>query len=78
MDLKTDGYFGVSLKQAYQFLKGKKSKTVVVTIIDSGIDTTQKDLEPILWVNPGEIPANGKDDEHDGFVDDVHGWDFLG
>jgi subtilisin family serine protease len=78
MDLKTDGYFGVSLKQAYQFLKGKKSKTVVVTIIDSGIDTTQKDLEPILWVNPGEIPANGIDDEHDGFVDDVHGWDFLG
>ena len=78
MDLKTDGYFGVSLNQAYEFLKGKKSKTVVVTTIDSGIDTTQKDLAPILWVNPKEIPANGKDDDHDGFVDDVHGWDFLG
>jgi subtilisin family serine protease len=78
MDLKTDGYFGVSLKQAYTFLKGKKSKTVVVTTIDSGIDTTQKDLEPVLWVNLKEIPANGKDDDHDGFVDDVHGWDFLG
>jgi subtilisin family serine protease len=78
MDLKTDGYFGVSLNQAYEFLKGKKSKTVVVTTIDSGIDTAQKDLAPILWVNPKEIPANGKDDDHDGFVDDVHGWDFLG
>jgi len=78
MDLKTDGYFGVSLNQAYEFLKGKKSRTVVVTTIDSGIDTAQKDLAPILWVNPKEIPANGKDDDHDGFVDDVHGWDFLG
>jgi len=78
MDLKTDGYFGVSLTQAYLFLKGKKSKTVVVTTIDSGIDTAQKDLQSILWVNPKEIPANGKDDEGDGYVDDVHGWDFLG
>lgn len=78
MDLKTNGYYGVSLTPAYQFLKGKKSKTVVVTTVDSGIDTTQKDLESILWVNPGEIPANGKDDDHDGYVDDVHGWDFLG
>jgi cell wall-associated protease len=78
MDLKTDGFYGVSLKQAYQFLKGKKSKTVVVTTIDSGIDTTQKDLQSILWVNPKEIPANGKDDDNDGFIDDVHGWDFLG
>ena len=78
MDLKTDGYFGVSLNQAYLFLKGKKSKTVVVTTIDSGIDTAQKDLQSVLWVNPKEIPANGKDDEGDGYVDDVHGWDFLG
>src|ERR1700743_3640806 len=78
MDLKTDGFYGISLKQAYQFVKGKKSKTVVVTTIDSGIDTTQNDLKTILWVNPKEIPNNGKDDDHDGLVDDVHGWDFLG
>ncbi len=78
MDLKADGYFGVSLNQAYALLKGKKSKTVVVTTIDSGIDTAQKDLQSVLWVNPKEIPANGKDDEGDGYVDDVHGWDFLG
>jgi cell wall-associated protease len=78
MDLAKDGFYGVSLNQAYEFLKGKKSKTVVVTTIDSGIDTLQKDLISVLWVNPKEIPGNGKDDDHNGFVDDVHGWDFLG
>lgn len=78
LDLKTDGFYGISLKQAYQFVKGKKSKTVVVTTIDSGIDTTQNDLKSILWVNPKEIPNNGKDDDGDGYIDDVHGWDFLG
>lgn len=78
LDLKTDGFYGISLKQAYLFLKGKKSKTVVVTTIDSGIDTSQNDLKSILWVNPKEIPNNGIDDDHDGFVDDVHGWNFLG
>jgi len=78
MDLKTDGYFGISLNQAYQLVKGKKSKTVIVATIDSGIDTAQNDLKPILWVNTKEIPGNGKDDDKNGYVDDVHGWDFLG
>ena len=78
LDLKTDGYYGISLKQAYQLLKGKKSKTVVVATIDSGIDTAQVDLQGILWTNPKEIPGNGIDDDHDGYVDDVHGWNFLG
>ncbi len=78
MDLKTDGFYGISLNQAYLLLKGKKSKTVIVTTIDSGIDTLQKDLKSILWTNPKEIPGNGIDDDHNGFVDDVHGWDFLG
>lgn len=78
MDLSTDGFFGISLNQAYIFVKGKKSKTVLVATIDSGIDTAQKDLQGILWVNPKEIPGNGIDDDHDGYVDDVHGWNFLG
>jgi len=78
MDLNTDGFFGISLNQAYIFVKGKKSKTVVVATIDSGIDTAQKDLQGILWVNPKEILGNGIDDDGDGYVDDVHGWDFLG
>ncbi|MDB5152078.1 MAG: family serine peptidase [Mucilaginibacter sp.] len=78
LDLKTDGYFGVSLTQAYQFLKGLKSKPVVVAIIDSGVDTLQKDLQGVLWVNTKEKKGNGKDDDHNGYVDDIHGWDFLG
>lgn len=78
MDWKADGYYGISLNQAYQFLKGKKSKTVVVATIDSGIDTTQKDLKPILWTNPKEKKGNGKDDDNNGFIDDIHGWNFIG
>ncbi len=77
LDLKTSGYYGISLKQAYDFLKGKKSKTVVVATIDSGCDTAQLDLKSVLWTNPKEIPGNGIDDDHDGYVDDVHGWNFL-
>jgi cell wall-associated protease len=77
LDFKADGFYGISLNQAYAFLKGKKSKTVLVAIIDTGVDTTQKDLDGILWVNPKEKP-NGKDDNHNGYVDDIHGWNFLG
>ena len=47
-------------------------------MIDSGIDTTHEDLKPVLWVNPKEIPGNGIDDDGNGYVDDVHGWNFLG
>lgn len=78
LDLKADGYFGISLNEAYDFIKGKKSKTVLVAIIDSGVDTLQKDLQGVLWVNPKEIPGNGKDDDHNGYIDDIHGWNFLG
>jgi subtilisin family serine protease len=78
LDLKVDGYYGISLVQAYQFISGLKSKPVVVGVIDSGVDTLQKDLQDILWVNPKEKPGNGKDDDHNGYIDDIHGWNFLG
>jgi cell wall-associated protease len=78
LDKAETGFNGISLDKAYQFLKGKKSKTVVVAVIDSGIDTLHEDLKPILWTNPREIPGNGKDDDHNGYVDDIHGWNFIG
>lgn len=80
MDKETNGYYGVSADKAYNFLKLKnlKSKTVIVAVIDSGIDTLHEDLKPVLWTNPKEIPGNGIDDDKNGYVDDVHGWNFLG
>ena len=78
---KTDsGYWGISLDKAYLFLKSttKKSKPVIVAVIDSGIDTTHEDLKAVLWKNPTEIPNNQKDDDHNGYVDDIHGWNFIG
>ena len=77
-DLKESGKFGISLDKAYQFLKGKKSKTVIVADIDSGIDTLHEDLKEVLWHNPKEIPGNGIDDDKNGYVDDIYGWNFLG
>lgn len=79
-DLKTDGYYGISLDQAYDFVKqkGLKSTPLIVGIIDSGIDTTHEDLKPVLWVNKKEIPGNGIDDDKNGYIDDIHGWNFLG
>ncbi|HJY23749.1 MAG TPA: S8 family serine peptidase, partial [Hanamia sp.] len=78
LDRSETGYYGISLNKAYDLLKGKKSKTVVVAVIDSGIDTLQEDLKPVLWKNPGEIPGNGIDDDHNGYIDDVFGWNFIG
>ncbi len=80
LDQATTGYYGISLDKAYAFVKSKKlkSKQVVVAVIDSGIDTLHEDLKSILWTNPKEIPGNGIDDDNNGYIDDVHGWNFLG
>jgi len=80
LDKDQDGFYGISLNKAYEFAKQKKlkSKTVIVAVIDSGIDTLHEDLKGVLWTNPKEIPGNGIDDDGNGYVDDVHGWNFIG
>ncbi|HXB94493.1 MAG TPA: S8 family peptidase [Puia sp.] len=80
MDKERDGFYGISVNRAYEFarLKKLKSKTVVVAVIDSGVDTLHEDLKSILWTNTKEIPGNGIDDDHNGYVDDIHGWNFIG
>lgn len=77
-DLKKDSFYGISLNETYTFLKDKTSHTVIVAVIDSGVDTTHEDLKNVLWRNPGEIPGNGIDDDKNGYIDDVYGWNFLG
>ncbi|NSL86719.1 S8 family serine peptidase [Chitinophaga sp. Mgbs1] len=75
----TDSVYGTGIEKAYkELLKGKKSTPVIVAVIDSGIDTLHEDLKGILWTNPREIPGNGKDDDGNGYIDDIHGWNFLG
>ncbi|MCE2834852.1 MAG: S8 family serine peptidase [Chitinophagaceae bacterium] len=80
LDRETGGVFGISVDKAYKsLLKDRKpAKTIVVAVIDSGIDTAHEDLKPVMWRNEGEIPGNGIDDDRNGYIDDVHGWNFLG
>ena len=77
-DKATSGVYGISLDKAYQLVKGKKSKTVLVAVIDSGVDTLHEDLKEVLWRNPKEVPGNGIDDDKNGYVDDIYGWNFIG
>lgn len=74
------GYHGISMAKAYEFVQNKKLKSnpVIVAVIDSGIDTAHEDLRPVLWRNPKEIPGNGIDDDKNGYVDDIYGWNFIG
>ena len=69
---------GMHTEKAYKYLKKKKSETVIVGVIDSGVDIEHKDLAGQIWVNEDEIPGNGIDDDNNGYIDDIHGWNFLG
>jgi subtilisin family serine protease len=71
---------GASVNQAYnELLKGKTpQKKIVVAVIDCGVDVNHPDLQGKIWTNTREIAGNKIDDDHNGYVDDIHGWNFLG
>ena len=73
-----EGQEGMASVEAYDFLKSKTpGRSVVVAVLDSGVDIEHEDLKEKLWVNPGEIAGNGIDDDNNGYIDDLHGWSFL-
>ncbi|WP_243718073.1 S8 family peptidase [Pedobacter changchengzhani] len=80
LDLVTSGFYGISTQKAYDLLlKDKKPKQkVIVAVIDGGVDPTHEDLKSVLWTNKKEIAGNGIDDDGNGYVDDIHGWNFIG
>ncbi len=72
--------YGVNTENAYKFFesKGLKPKSVVVAVLDSGVEVDHPGLVKNMWKNPNEIPNNGKDDDGNGYIDDVYGWNFIG
>lgn len=79
LDLEKDTIPGMSVDKAYtELLNAKKGTKVIVAVIDSGVDITHPDLKGAIWTNAKEIPNNKKDDDKNGYVDDIHGWNFLG
>ncbi|MCL9769422.1 S8 family serine peptidase [Flavobacterium sp. HXWNR69] len=79
LDLVKDTLPGMSVDKAYkELLKGKKGQKVIVGIVDSGVDINHEDLKAVIWTNPKEIAGNGIDDDKNGYIDDIHGWNFLG
>ncbi|MET4082596.1 subtilisin family serine protease [Pedobacter sp. UYP30] len=79
LDLKTDSVFGISTEKAYnELLKNKRPTKVIVAVNDGGVDVNHEDLKSVIWTNPKEKAGNGKDDDKNGYIDDIHGWDFLG
>lgn len=78
-DPESDHVQGVSAEKTYlTLLQGKPSRTILVAVIDSGVDIDHEDLKDVLWVNEDEIAGNGIDDDKNGYVDDIHGWNFIG
>jgi subtilisin family serine protease len=80
LDYKKDGFPGISLDKAYKLIEENKleSTPVIVAVLDSGLDINHEDLNAVLWQNPDEVEANNKDDDGNGYVDDVNGWNFIG
>ena len=80
-DIIIDSIPGVSLKRMYDTILNNKNKDgneVIVAVLDSEIDINHKELKNSIWINKDEIPKNGIDDDGNGFIDDINGWNFLG
>lgn len=79
LDLANDTIPGMSVDKAYRLLVGnKKGKQVIVAVLDSGMDLKHEDLDDVLWINKGERPGDGKDNDNNGYIDDIHGYNFTG
>ncbi|WP_370895806.1 S8 family serine peptidase [Chryseobacterium gossypii] len=79
-DFATTKVYGINTENAYKYLesKGLKPKTVIVGVLDSGVQVDHPGLVKNVWTNPNEVPDNGKDDDGNGYIDDIHGWNFIG
>ena len=77
-DLKLDEMYGVSSELAYKDLALTQKREVIVAVIDSGVDHQHPDLKDVMWINEKEIPGNGIDDDNNGYIDDIYGWNFIG
>jgi len=79
LSYKDDGTKGVGTEKTYKdLLAGKTPDTIIVAVIDGGVDYMHEDLKNVMWHNPGEIPGNKIDDDKNGYVDDIYGWNFIG
>ncbi|WP_316818890.1 S8 family peptidase [Pedobacter nyackensis] len=80
LDLLQDGYFGISTEKAYKEILNSKTpkEKIIVAVIDGGVETIHEDLKDVMWTNKKEIPNNGIDDDGNGYIDDIHGWNFIG
>ena len=78
LDIKIKAAYGIDINlPGARGLYGGGKRETIVAIIDTGVDYKHEDLKNVLWVNPGEIPGNGIDDDNNGYVDDVNGWNFY-
>ncbi|RXG17957.1 subtilase family protein [Leeuwenhoekiella aestuarii] len=77
-DIQKDTIPGMSVEKTYDELIKGKGASVIVAVVDSGVDIEHEDLKAVIWTNTDEIPGNGIDDDKNGYIDDVHGWNFLG
>lgn len=78
LDPVEDKIRGLNTGGAYDLLGDREAQIVIVAIIDSGIDIDHEDLRENIWTNPGEIANSGRDDDGNGYIDDIHGWNFIG